>query len=51
MGTNFRDRERMKRYQAHWVNRLRKMPEAERQALLSAIRETASTGDAVPPRS
>jgi hypothetical protein len=51
MGTNFRDRERMKRCQAHWVNRLRKMPEAERQALLSAIRETASTGDAVPPRS
>jgi hypothetical protein len=47
MGTNFRDRERMKRRQAHWLNRLKKMPEAEKQALLSAMAETASTGD--PP--
>ena len=46
LGTDFRDRERMKRRQGHWVARLKKMPEAERQALLSAIAQTASTRDA-----
>ncbi len=44
LGGNFRDRERIKRRKTYWVNRLKKMPPAERQALLSAIAETAGTG-------
>jgi hypothetical protein len=42
-GRNWRDRERMKRRQATWTNRLKKMAPYEREALLNAIRETAST--------
>lgn len=39
-GKNWRDRERMKRRQVTWTNRLRKMAPYEREALLNAIRET-----------
>lgn len=42
-GKNWRDRERMKRRQATWTNRLKKMAPYEREALLNAIRETTST--------
>jgi hypothetical protein len=48
MGTGFRDRERIKRRQQHWVNRLKKMPEAEKQALLNAIQETATVNAGQP---
>lgn len=37
LGDNFRERERIKRKMARWVNRLKQMPVLERQALLSAI--------------
>jgi DNA adenine methylase len=40
LGGNFRDRERIKRRKTHWVERLRKMPAAERAALVDAINET-----------
>jgi DNA adenine methylase len=39
LGANFRERERIKRKKARWVNRLVKMPTLERKALLSAIDE------------
>jgi hypothetical protein len=42
-GRNWRDRERMKRRQVTWTNRLKKMAPYEREALLNAIRETTST--------
>jgi DNA adenine methylase len=39
LGDGFRERERIKRKQARWVNRLAKMPAAERLALRGAIVE------------
>lgn len=39
LGTNFRERERIKRKKLRWVNRLRGMPLLERRALLRAIDE------------
>lgn len=39
LGQNFRERERIKRKQARWKNRLAIMPDLERHALLSAIEE------------
>jgi site-specific DNA-adenine methylase len=39
LGSNFRERERIKRKKQRWVNRLEKMPMLERQALLNAIEE------------
>lgn len=47
LGAGFRERERIKRKKARWTERLRKMPRLERQALLSAIADTAATCDAV----
>ena len=40
LGGNFRERERIKRKEARWVNRLQNLPILERQALLAAIQET-----------
>ena len=37
LGNNFRERERLKRKKARWLERLRSMPILERRALLSAI--------------
>lgn len=39
LGTNFRERERIKRKKARWVSRLRGMPVLERRSLLAAIGE------------
>jgi hypothetical protein len=44
LGSDFRERERIKRKKARWLNRLAVMPALERQALLSAIDETAGSG-------
>jgi DNA adenine methylase len=41
LGEDFREREQIKRQKARWVERLRKMPAVRRQALLSAIADTA----------
>jgi len=46
VGTNFRDRERIKRAQTTWVRKLKRLKPYEREALLAAIAETASAGDA-----
>ena len=43
LGTNFRERERIKRKKNRWTTRLARMPLLERQALLSAI-EAFSAG-------
>ncbi len=37
LGENFRERERIKRQQARWRNRLEKMPALERYAILQAV--------------
>lgn len=37
LGRNFRERERIKRKTLRWSNRLRRMPELERRALLHAL--------------
>jgi DNA adenine methylase len=42
LGENWRERERIKRKKERWTARLRRMPEAERQALLSALLELDS---------
>lgn len=39
LGSNFREREKIKNVSKRWVNRLKAMPVLQRQALLSAIRE------------
>jgi hypothetical protein len=39
LGSNFRERERIKRKKQRWVDRLKSMPMLERQALLNAIEE------------
>lgn len=41
LGSDYREREQIKRQKTTWVNRLRKMPAIRRQALLSAIADTA----------
>jgi len=46
LGDTFRERERIKRKKQRWTDRLRRMPDLERQALLAAIAETAVSGDA-----
>ena len=43
LGTNFRERERIKRKKERWANRLRTMPVLERQALLAAIEDVSPT--------
>ena len=48
VGTNFRDRERMKRRQQTWKNILKRLKPYEREALLAAIAETAPSSEAVP---
>jgi len=40
LGKGFRERERIKRKAKRWTERLKRMPELERQALLWAVRET-----------
>ena len=42
LGSNFRERERIKRKQKRWHARLERMPSVERYALLSAISQLAS---------
>jgi hypothetical protein len=42
LGSNFRERERIKRKQARWTNRLKTMPDLERHAILAAIEELRS---------
>jgi DNA adenine methylase len=46
LGDSKRERERIRRKQRRWVHRLAVMPLLERQALLSAIAETAGNGGA-----
>ncbi len=40
LGTNFRERERIKRKKARWVAKLSKMAILERQAIMGALAET-----------
>jgi DNA adenine methylase len=41
LGTNFRERERIKRKQKRWLSRLKSMPDLERYALLSVVLQLA----------
>lgn len=41
LGTNFRERERIKRKKARWVGKLSRMPMLERQAIMGALAETS----------
>jgi DNA adenine methylase len=43
LGTNFRERERIKRKRLRWQARLKRMPAIERYALLSALKDFRST--------
>lgn len=45
LGENFRERERIKRKKQRWIERLKKMPTLERQALLSALDQLATFDD------
>jgi len=45
LGSNFRERERIKRKKLRWVNRLKRMPILEKQCLLDAIASTAGSGE------
>jgi len=45
LGEDFRQRERIKRKKQRWVERLKKMPRLERQALLSALDQLATFDD------
>lgn len=45
LGSDFRERERVKRKKARWVARLERMPSLERMALLAAIAAIAENGD------
>lgn len=48
LGENFRERERLKRKIERWRSRIAKMPQLEKQALLSVISaDSAGTGDGV----
>jgi DNA adenine methylase len=51
LGANFRERERIKRRKQRWVNRLERMPELERRALLDAIAQLGIAGNAEGTRS
>ncbi len=42
LGSDFRERERIKRKKARWVAKLSKMPMLERQAIMGALAETSS---------
>lgn len=46
LGRNFREREKLKRQQKRWVERLRRMSPLQRQALLNAIAATDEDGEA-----
>jgi len=46
LGEDFRERERIKRKKKRWIGKLERMPLLERQALLSAIAETAENSEA-----
>lgn len=46
-GSNFRERERLKRKAARWVNKLRNMPATERAFIRAALATIDETGDAV----
>lgn len=48
LGSNFRERERIKRKKARWTARLEKLPLLERQALLAAISEVGLSPAASP---
>lgn len=45
LGSNFREREKIKRKKLRWVNRLKRMPTLEKQCLLEAIATLAGNGD------
>jgi hypothetical protein len=45
LGSNFRERERIKRKKLRWVKRLERMPALEKQCLLQAIASLAESGD------
>jgi DNA adenine methylase len=45
LGSDFRERERIKRKTKRWTAKLEKMPELERQALLAALSTTAGLGE------
>ena len=40
LGDNFRERERIKRKKARWVNKLTKLPNLERQVIMMALQES-----------
>ncbi len=44
LGSNFRERERIKRQRQRWIARLERMPELERQSLAAAIAAVIGTG-------
>ena len=48
LGDGFRERERIKKKKKRWVEKLRRMPLLERQALLAAITESHQACSAVP---
>jgi hypothetical protein len=54
LGTNFRERERIKRKQARWLAKLGKMPRAEQLAMMETLQELLvrksgkAAGDLVP---
>lgn len=48
LGSNFRERERIKRKKTRWVNKLKHMPPLERHALAAAIAEISGTIDDPP---
>jgi hypothetical protein len=45
LGSNFRERERIKRKKLRWVKRLERMPPLERRCLLDAIATIAGSGE------
>lgn len=47
LGSNFRERERIKRKKERWVNRLRSMPILERHALSAALAEIGDTAGGI----
>jgi site-specific DNA-adenine methylase len=47
LGSNFRERERIKRKKARWVNRLQSMPILERRALSAALAEISDTAGGI----
>ncbi len=45
LGDGFRERERIRRRQKRWISRLQRMDEAERTALIDAVRSLNKNGD------